>query len=216
MPPRGAAARAGGVKVIGIKAGKLTTSYVEGWDVREALGLLSPGFTIAMRRTGGAGCPPLVGDWNGDGDDQLGWCKAGKVATADDSKSAAGSSGSATAPGGDVPVVGDWDGDGTDEIGVFRRGQWLLRRSQSAGPPTKKLTFGRKGDAPLVGSWDGKRLGVAVFRDGQWLLRRSLTTGKVQAPLLVRQGRRRPGRGQLERLAADRDRGGPGQHLDAP
>ena len=57
VPPRGAAARAGGVKVVGVKAGKLTTSYIEGWDVREALGLLSPGFTIAMRRTGGASCP---------------------------------------------------------------------------------------------------------------------------------------------------------------
>ena len=48
-------------------AASLTTSYVEGWDVRQALGLLSPGFTIAMRRTGGPAAQPLVGDWDGDG-----------------------------------------------------------------------------------------------------------------------------------------------------
>ena len=43
------------------------TAYLDGWDVRQALGLLSPGFEITMRTIGGAGAQPIVGDWDGDG-----------------------------------------------------------------------------------------------------------------------------------------------------
>jgi SpoIID/LytB domain protein len=180
VPRRGDEARVGGVKVTGVRGGRVSTAYVEGWDVREAFGLLSPGFTVSFTRVGGPKAQPLAGDWDGDGDDEPGWFRAGKVALAMTTKGKAWTKRFRYGRAGDVAVVGDWDRNGTDEIGVFRNGTWLLRRSQSAGPPTKKLAFGRRGDRPLVGSWDGKRLGVAVFRDGQWLLRRSLTTGKAQ------------------------------------
>ncbi|HVE29814.1 MAG TPA: SpoIID/LytB domain-containing protein, partial [Mycobacteriales bacterium] len=180
VPPRGAASRVAGVKVVGIKNGALTTSYVDGWDVRQALGLLSPGFTITMRRTGGPAAQPLVGDWNGDGTDQVGWFRAGQVAL------------QMTGPGGgwvkrfrygtagDVAVVGDWDGDGDDDLGVYRAGRWLLRTGLTGGAPTKTLVFGRPGDRPVVGSWTGKRLGLGVVRGRTWLLRRSLTSGVAQ------------------------------------
>jgi peptidoglycan hydrolase-like amidase len=180
VPPRGADARVAGVKVVGIKHGALTTSYVDGWDVRQALGLLSPGFTIAMRRTGGPAAQPLVGDWDGDGTDQVGWFRAGQVAL------------QMTGPGGgwikrfrygaagDVAVVGDWDGDGDDDLGVYRAGTWLLRTGLTGGAPTRTLVFGRPGDRPVVGSWTGKRLGLGLVRGRTWLLRRSLTSGVAQ------------------------------------
>ena len=79
---RGSDARVAGVKVTGIKQGQLQTTYVEGWDVREAFGLLSPGFTISTARTGGAGAQPLAGDWDGDGVDQPGWFRNGRVSLA--------------------------------------------------------------------------------------------------------------------------------------
>jgi SpoIID/LytB domain protein len=180
VPPRGADSRVAGVKVVGIRNGALTTSYVDGWDVRQALGLLSPGFTIAMRRTGGAAAQPLVGDWDGDGKDQVGWFRAGQVAL------------QMTGPGGgwikrfgygaagDVAVVGDWDGDGDDDLGVYRAGRWLLRTGLTGGAPTRTIVFGRAGDRPVVGSWTGKRVGLGLVRGRTWLLRRTLTSGVAQ------------------------------------
>ena len=180
VPPRGAAARTGGVKVVGIKAGELTTSYVEGWDVREALGLLSPGFTIAMRRTGGPAARPLVGDWNGDGRDQLGWWKDGLVALQMTSRSGTWVKRFRYGAKGDVPVVGDWDGDGDDDLGMFRSGSWLLRTGLTGGTPTRTVRFGRAGDVPVVGSWTGTKQGIGVVRGRTWLLRRTLTSGAAQ------------------------------------
>ncbi len=180
VPPRGADARVGGVKVVGIRRGALTTSYVEGWDVREALGLLSPGFTIAMRRTGGPAARPLVGDWNGDGRDQLGWWRDGQVALQMTSRSGSWVKRFRYGAAGDVPVVGDWDRDGDDDLGVFRAGSWLLRTGLSGGRPTRTVRFGRPGDLPVVGSWSGKATGIGVVRGRTWLLRRSLTPGKAQ------------------------------------
>ncbi len=180
VPPRGADSRTGGVKVVGIKGRALTTTYVEGWDVREALGLLSPGFTIAMRRTGGPAARPLVGDWNGDGRDQLGWWRDGQVALQMTSRSGSWVKRFRYGAAGDLPVVGDWDRDGDDDLGVFRSGSWLLRTGLTGGTPTRTVRFGRAGDSPVVGSWTGTATGLGVVRGRTWLLRRSLTPGKAQ------------------------------------
>jgi stage II sporulation protein D len=180
VPPRGDAARTAGVRVVGIRGGRLVTAYVDGWDVRQALGLLSPGFTITMRRAGGAGAQPIVGDWNGDGRDDLGWFRNGQVALRMTSHGTTWVKRFRYGRAGDIAVVGDWDRNGTDDIGVFRSGQWLLRTGLTAGPPTTIVRFGRAGDRPVVGSWTGKRLGLGVVRGSTWLLRRSLTSGRAQ------------------------------------
>jgi SpoIID/LytB domain protein len=179
VPPRGADSRTAGVKVVGLKGGRLTTSYVDGWDVRQALGLLSPGFTITMRRTGGTAATPLVGDWDGDGDDDPGWWRNGQVALRMTSKAGAWVKRFRYGTTGDVPVVGDWDGDGRDDLGVFRAGTWLLRTGRSGGTPTRTVRFGRAGDRPVVGSWSGKVTGIGVVRGRTWLLRRTATSGKA-------------------------------------
>ncbi len=49
---RGSSARLAGVSVSGLRGCVPVTSQVEGWDIRQALGLLSPGFTIATPGTG--------------------------------------------------------------------------------------------------------------------------------------------------------------------
>ena len=180
VPPRGADARATGVKITGVRDGAVVTSYVDGWDVREALGLLSPGFTIDMRRLAGPDAQPLVGDWDGDGTDDLGWYRRGRVAL------------QMTAPGGrwikrfrygtagDVAVVGDWDRDGDDDLGVFRSGTWLLRTGLTGGGPTSTVRFGQAGDRPVVGAWTGDHDGLGVVRGNRWKLRRGLTGGRAQ------------------------------------
>ncbi len=177
VPPRGSDARTAGVKVVGVRGGRLTTSYLEGWDVRQALGLLSPGFTVAVRRTGGVGAQPLVGDWDGDGDDDPGWFRDGRVALRRTSPSGSWVQRFRYGAAGDVAVVGDWDGDGDDDLGVFRAGRWLLRTGLTGGAPTSTVRFGRAGDRPVVGSWSGRRTGIGVVRGRTWLLRRSVSSG---------------------------------------
>ena len=179
VPPRGADSRTAGVKVVGLKAGRLTTVHLDGWDVREALGLLSPGFTISMRRTGGPAAAPLVGDWDGDGDDDPGWWRNGQVALRMTSTAGSWVKRFRYGTSGDVPVVGDWDGDGRDDLGVFRAGTWLLRTGQSGGTPTTTVRFGRAGDVPLAGSWSGAHTGIGVRRGRTWLLRSTATSGKA-------------------------------------
>lgn len=97
---------------------------------------------------------PVVGDWNGDEDDDVG------VFFPDASRFLLDASGNRHwegAAGGDrshvfaasfgpglAPVAGDWNGDGSDQIGVFRApGTFLL-------------------DANGNGVWDGKTVDVRV------------------------------------------------------
>ena len=67
---------------------------------------------------------PVVGDFNGDGIDELGVYRDGtwyidtnndRVLDAHDKLFELGGP-------GDVPVVGDWNGDGIDEPGVYHAG----------------------------------------------------------------------------------------------
>lgn len=180
VPPRGDPARIAGVTVTGIKGGALTTARLEGWDVREALGLLSPGFTVSYSRVGGRAAQPLTGDWDGDGDDEPGWFRDGAVALSMSTGGGAWTKRFRFGRPGDVAVVGDWDTDGDDDIGVFRGGTWLLRTRAGGGPPTMSFGFGQAGDRPVVGTWNGRTLGIGVVRGNRWMLRRTLTGGPVQ------------------------------------
>jgi stage II sporulation protein D len=177
---RGSDARVAGVKVTGIKAGRLQTTYLEGWDVREAFGLLSPGFTISTARVGGAGAQPLVGDWDGDGVDQLGWFRNGRVSLAMTGSSGPWVSRFRYGTAGDVAVVGDWDGDGDDDLGVFRGGTWILRNGFTADGARTTVSFGAPGDKPVVGRWTGTSTGIGVVRGNRWLLRDTVTAGPTE------------------------------------
>ena len=180
VPPRGSEERNAGVRVTGIRGGTLVTSYLEGWDVREALGLLSPGFTVSYNRIGGKAATPLAGDWDGDGKDEPGWWRNGAVALSMTTGGAAWTKRFRFGRAGDVPVVGDWDRDGDDDIGVFRGGRWLLRNGLRGGAPTAAFDFGAPGDKPVVGRWNGRTLGIGVVRGNRWMLRRTLNGGPVQ------------------------------------
>ena len=159
------------VRVTGVRGGSTVTLSFDGNDVRGALGLKSPGFTVRMS-WGGASAQPIAGDWDGDGRTDLGWFKNGYVALRwPDGTLRRFTFGTA----GDVAVVGDWDGDGRDSLGVFRNGTWLLRNSLSTGAPSyPSFTWGRTGDIPLAGDWAGRgRDGIALMRGGRWYLRAS-------------------------------------------
>jgi hypothetical protein len=177
VPRRGDPARVGGVKVTGVRHGAAVTTYLEGWDVRQALGLLSPGFTVSFSRLGGRSAQPLVGDWDGDGRDEPGWYRNGRAALQMSRGGSTWVTRFTYGQAGDVAVAGDWDGDGDDDLGVFRGGTWLLRAGLTAGPPTTTFDFGAPGDKPVVGSWNGTDLGVGVVRGNAWKLRDTATAG---------------------------------------
>ena len=112
---------------------------------------------------GGAASLPVVGDWNGDGREDIGvfdqtvWtlevaATAGLFHT-DYVPFATIAFGGV----GDLPIVGDWDGDGVDTIGVYRPSDatFLLRNSNTAGNPDLVAAFGFPTAIPLVGDWDG-------------------------------------------------------------
>ncbi|MBT4598356.1 fibronectin type III domain-containing protein [bacterium] len=136
---------------------------------------------------------PVVGDWDGDGIDNVGVARKGSTymewyldyngngqwdGTQIDKVY---SFGLAT----DTPVVGDWDGDGADNVGVARKGsaymEWYLDyngNGQWDGSSTELVFvpgFGLATDTPVVGDWDGDGAdNVGVARKGsaymEWYL----------------------------------------------
>jgi stage II sporulation protein D len=192
VPVRGSSARVTGVKVTGTRGGSSVTTYLDGWDVRQALGLLSPGFEISTAHIGGAAATPIVGDWDGDGTDDPGWFRAGAIALRVTDKSGTYVKRYQFGRAGDVPVVGDWNGDGKDDVGLFRAGTWLLRNGQTGGAPDKTFVYGVAGDRPVVGRWKGTTLGIGVVRHGRWLLRTTASAGTPQLDFLFGRAAKHP------------------------
>ena len=130
-------------------------------------------------RFGAPGDEPLVGDWDGDGTDEVGVHRGDAWYLDGDGNH------QWNLPGdvyfrfgilGDEPVVGDWDGDGTDEVGVHRpsTGMWYLDTDGNGRwnvPGDVCFRFGVAGDEPVVGDWNGDGVDeVGVHRDHMWYL----------------------------------------------
>lgn len=92
---------------------------------------------------------PVVGDWDGDGDDTPGvrlhglntWelSNDNELTFTPDVTLKYGSS-------GDIPVAGDWDGDESESVGVVRGGTWFLRNSNSSGQSDSSFRYGSSRD----------------------------------------------------------------------
>ena len=109
-------------------------------------------------RFGQAGDVPVVGDWDGDGDDTrrpVPRRHLDPVEHADQRPRVADRARPRRT--GDVPVVGDWDGIGGDTVGAFHDGTWTLTERRLRGDRRFQLRFGGAGDRPVVGDWDGVR-----------------------------------------------------------
>jgi hypothetical protein len=133
---------------------------------------------------------PVVGDWNGDGRDDIG---SFNKTTATWSLHYGASEGLPDAgvflfgqPGA-LPVVGDWNGDGRDDVGTFNpaNATWTLRLGASGGPATGgTFKFGAKNTLPVVGDWDGDgKDGIGTFTKGTltWNLRQTASAGLADA-----------------------------------
>jgi hypothetical protein len=153
------------------------------------------------------GSIPVVGDWDGDGDDTVGVVYYSDSTTGPIRWELRNSNTPGPpdlvftySRGRDVPVVGDWDGDGTDTPGVRRHpNRWLLRNTSTAGAADVSLAYGATQgnivELPVVGDWDGNGTDtVGVLRNvpaskaeggfPRWLVRNSNTTGPADVSIV--------------------------------
>ncbi|MGA9746716.1 MAG: VCBS repeat domain-containing M23 family metallopeptidase [Nocardioides sp.] len=101
-------------------------------------------------------CPdsPVVGDWDGDGIDEVAVFRRAVSA-----KFRLAQDGAAPAVVGwglstDQPVVGDWDGNGVADVGIRRQkgNRFWLRHADGT---STVIRFGARPDSPVTGDWDG-------------------------------------------------------------
>jgi hypothetical protein len=124
-----------------------------------------------------AGDIPVVGDWNGDGIDEIGIFRPSSQSffldlNGNDVWDGLGIDASTPSFGiaGDIPVVGDWNGDGIDEIGIFRPSSHSFfldlngNRIWDTGIDGV-YPFGTSTDLPVTGDWDGDGIDeIGVWR----------------------------------------------------
>jgi uncharacterized delta-60 repeat protein len=115
---------------------------------------------------------PVTGDFNGDGEAEVGFFRNGDWY----SKNAGASSLTAHflwGMNGDIPVPGDYDGDGRTDYAVFRpsSGVWYILGSATGYTAAQ---WGIAGDIPIPGDYDGDgKMDIAVYRGGSWYLLQS-------------------------------------------
>lgn len=122
---------------------------------------------------GSVGEIPVVGDWDGDGIDEIGTFRGGQWKLR---RSLNGSPSFDTVEfgqAGDLPIVGDWNGDGTATLGVVRGQTWILKEPHGPGSNDVQFVFGPAGARPIVGDWDGDGIdGPGYVIGDSWTIRR--------------------------------------------
>ncbi len=132
---------------------------------------------------------PVVGDWNGDGIDDLGLYNDGYFYL-----DTTGNGVWDAVSGGDtfrdfgitairdtaVPVVGDWNGDGADDLGVYDQGYFYLDTTgngvwDSVGGGDTFRDFGlaviRDTATPVIGDWDSDGIDdLGLYNEGFFYL----------------------------------------------
>ena len=121
--------------------------------------------TVITRLAGKIGGQALVGDWDGDGDDNIGlfFSLTGRWLLDTNSNPLAAEKNFVRLDGavGGTPLVGDFDGDGDTDCGLFRRlsGKWTIDlNNNGVFEPGIDLQYkkvdGATGGLPLVGKWE--------------------------------------------------------------
>jgi 5'-nucleotidase len=104
---------------------------------------------------GNPGDEPIVGDWDGDGDDTIGVRRPSTGQILERNSNSAGNADNTLIFGdpGDAFVGGDWDGNPTDTPGLFRspEGKFYQRNSNTTGVADSSFFFGNGGWVPIAG-----------------------------------------------------------------
>lgn len=107
---------------------------------------------------GDFGDVPFVGDFDGDGRDEIGLHRpgAGQVLLAWDLGPGGADEVFAFGGSSDVILAGDWNGDGTDTVAAYREsaGNWYIRLTNTAGAADHVIHFHNHGGItmPIVGT----------------------------------------------------------------
>lgn len=160
------------------------------WHLSNQLnGVASSDTTFVFGVPGDTSVEPVVGDWNGDGKDTVGWYRPSDASWHLRNTNSSGDStitfvwglaGNTTTQA----VAGDWNGDGKDTIGFYRPsdGSWHLGSALAASLTTTTFVFGPAGDKSVktfVGDWNGNGTdAVGWYRpsDASFHLTNSTTT----------------------------------------
>ena len=129
------------------------------------LATLDAGDTVITRIAGRVGGLPLVGDWDGDGDTDVGlfFSLSGEwlLDTNASAQSAEITFTNLDGAVGGRAVVGDFNGDGITDCGIFRpfTGRWTVDLNHNgkydAGVDLRYISVdGAVGGVPLVGKWE--------------------------------------------------------------
>ncbi len=114
---------------------------------------------------------PIVGDWNGDGIDQIAVFRGGKWLLDSDGDGRWTDRDQKINYGqpGDQPIVGDFNGDEIDEIGVVRGDVWIIDTDgdQRITGNDKQIVVPRpsQDSQPVVGDFDGDGLDEPGYYD---------------------------------------------------
>jgi hypothetical protein len=125
---------------------------------------------------------PLIGDWDGDGNDDIGVSRdrtnGYKVFYLFDGRGESPAKWIAAFGGeNSVPIAGDWDGDGKTSIGVFREGVFFLNNHNASGHAEITSIFGDKDGIPVIGDWDGDgKDSLGTFKDGVFKITNQITS----------------------------------------
>jgi len=117
---------------------------------------------------------PVIGDWDGDGGDDIGLYRPGNTTGVFylDIDNDGGSADIVTPEYGDlgdIPIAGDWDGDSDDNIGVYRpgTGEFFLNVTVPDVLPSKTIYVDDDfSDDPSEHKWDTIQEGVDDASDG--------------------------------------------------
>lgn len=153
-------------KIIFVRRKRIVKQGIWNFD-RNANGASDDCSAAQCNTFGTADALPVVGDWNGTGEEEIGvfYPKRGEWRLDANGNGTANSCRVDDCPGkfgarGDLPVAGDWDGTGKVRIGVFRprTGEWFLDMNGNGkfdGCAVDKCLgpFGHAGDLPVTGKW---------------------------------------------------------------
>ena len=149
------------------------------------------GDSILWNSIPGMSWHPVVGDWDGDGDFNVGFYSPEdgqfRLDTGDNTNGTADVSldfGPSAQSNDYMPVVGDWDGDGKDTIGLYcpETGAFLLTNKDEAAMKADLIFNFRPTNStfkPIAGDWDGDGIdsvGLYNAADGVFYLKRSFVS----------------------------------------
>ena len=139
----------------------------------------SPTGKVLRRRWGLPTDEPIIGDWDGDGHDNIG------VYTPSTSTFSLVVARHATTitfgVPGDRPITGDWNGDGTTDVGVWRPSDNTFYERFPDGT-TQAISLGTASSLPVTGDWNGDGItdvGVYDYSSATFTLRLSDDNGLV-------------------------------------